>query len=621
MKKILKNLILLTILIINNFFLYINILTYKNQKKSSSNCLCNNKFKSYARRSSYRNYHFRSQGSNTARELVGWQWEINKPYMDETYGSLYLAYEYQHSFKSRELARTILGDSILYFEGSQIIKRDKNALVADYFGLPSNFKGRIKFKPTIENQIVDFGFYLGLDSFIQGGYFRVHAPFAYTKWNLNPCREIIDNIHSLETNFIKCYMGPTNNIDNNKTTISILEALSGNFLFADMQTKWCANKFIRQKSEKGLADIDLILGYNFLNDDCYHLGLYIQGVMPTGNKKDNKYILQPVVGNGKHFELGGGISAHLVLFSTEFSNLAFFLEGNITHMFKNHQYRLFDFIQNGKDSKYLLLKEFQTNGSSLYYSGNLISATCFNNRRAEVSIAIRGDASIKLAYRYFGWGVDLGYNIYGHTKENVKILSNVDCNTKNRKFGIKGLTGVCAYQYPIVINNITKQLEIVPNNTSSNNYTNLNNCNKLSDIIDYTTIPDNRTQSNATIYSIKEPKAGNISINSCYANLAYNSPSIEEPILVEELNKNNSKYEIINNEVYPNILSIKDLDPHSGAAPASLTNKIFLYIDYTWADDNGWDPYVGFGSSIEFSNYYKGVLNQWGILFKGGFAF
>ena len=35
--------------------------------------------------------HFRSQGANTARELVGWQWELNKPEMCENYGAAYLA--------------------------------------------------------------------------------------------------------------------------------------------------------------------------------------------------------------------------------------------------------------------------------------------------------------------------------------------------------------------------------------------------------------------------------------------------------------------------------------------------------------------------------------------------
>jgi hypothetical protein len=341
--------------------------------------------------------------------------------------------------------------------------------------------------------------------------------------------------------------------------------------------------------------------------------------MPTGNKKDNKYILQPVVGNGKHFELGGGISAHLVFFSTEFSNLAFFIEGNITHIFENHQYRLFDFKCNGKNSRYMLLKEFITDGSNLYYDGNLISATCFNNRRAAISIDVKGDASIKLAYRYCAWGVDLGYNIYGHTKERVKILCSAqDCNTKNRKFGIKGLTGTCAYSYPIIVND-SNQAGIVPNGTPSNSYKSYNNCNSLSNIIDYTIIPDNRTQNDISMYEVEMPQSSNVNLNSCNVNLAYNSKDVDSFISVNDLA--NDEYPVISDNIIPDILNVNDLSVKSGAAPASLTNKIFLYINYTWADDNGWDPYIGFGSSVEFSNYYKGVLNQWGFLFKGGFAF
>src|SRR5205085_9880590 len=65
-------------------------------------------------------------------------------------------------------------------------------LLADYFYLPTDFENTVHFKPVIDNLIVDFGFYLGLDAWAKGLYFWLHAPFAHTRWDLNINETIIN---------------------------------------------------------------------------------------------------------------------------------------------------------------------------------------------------------------------------------------------------------------------------------------------------------------------------------------------------------------------------------------------------------------------------------------------
>ena len=110
------------------------------------------------------------------------------------------------------------------------------------------------------------------------------------------------------------------------------------------------------------------------------------------------------------------------MWSGEDSNLAFFLEGNVTHIFRSRQCRLFDLVDNGPFSRYMLLKEFETNGATYTYANNLINATCFTNRDVHVSIGVKADFSLKLAYRWCGLGLDLGYNIYGQSREKIEVL-------------------------------------------------------------------------------------------------------------------------------------------------------------------------------------------------------
>lgn len=588
---------------------------------SSDNCM--NNFKQLRTA-----VHWRSQGANTARELVGWQWELNKPEMCENYGSAYLAFEYQRSFKSDEIAQALFGSSVLTFEGSQVTDRTPCALLADNFGLPTDFQGSIFFNPRIENFIVDLGFYMGLDCWYQGLYIRFHAPFVHARWNLDTNNGNCVKIQTGTTNedgtpkqFAPCYMG--NNATDTASTIK--QALSGNFQFGDLTEPWCAGHFnFCRQVRNGLADIDVIVGYNFINDDCYHFGLYAQAVLPTGKKRKNLFILSPVVGNGKHFELGAGISAHTVLWSGEDSNLAFFLEGNITHMFRSRQCRLFDLIDNGPFSRYMLLKEFTTNGTSYTYANNLISATCFTNREVDVSLGVKGDFSLKLAYRWCGFGLDIGYNVYGQSREKIELLCN-SCPTAidKRKFGIKGTEGVCCANYLIATppNGVPT---IYPNGTTfPTDSEPPAGCTDLPAVSAVTNEPNNGTQSDATAFHAGTEVSGTIPDNAC--SICLNSGPISEPTAQSELTTTNGYY--VNNGLQPTLLSSNDLDIHSGEAHSVFTNKFFAHVCYTWMDECGWNPQLGVGGEVEVASNHnrsgseQAGLSQWGVWVKGCVSF
>ena len=170
--------------------------------------------------------HLRSQAANTARQLVGWQWEINKPFMCTNWGAFYLAYEYQRSFHGSHLANALFGGNTLSFSGS-LAQRCPGDLLADNFGLSQNFRGTVSFRPRIENHIFDFGFLLGLDCWLQGAYLRIHAPAVYSRYNLRATE--VDLTPSV-TPFPACYMGSASG-----TTVaplaSIQKALQGSCTF------------------------------------------------------------------------------------------------------------------------------------------------------------------------------------------------------------------------------------------------------------------------------------------------------------------------------------------------------------------------------------------------------
>ncbi len=593
---------------------------------------CNTECNTNCFRSLRTTVHYRSQGANTARELVGWQWEINKPDMCENYGCAYLAFEYQRSFREKQLAEALFGDSCLRFAGSAVTDRQPNELLADYFGLATDFRGRICFKPRIENYIVDLGLYIGLDSWTQGLYLRFHAPFVHARWTLDTCNGRRTFIESGSFNpdgsikqFAPCYMAN----DAVNTAESITQALSGRFLFGNMQMPWCAGQFdFCRQTLNGLADIDVILGYNFINDDCYHFGLYAQAVLPTGKKQKDLFVFSPVVGNGRFFELGAGISAHTVLWSGEDSNVALFLEGNVTHFFNSRQCRLFDLKDNGPFSRYMLLKEFDTNGTTFSYAGNLISATCFTNRKVKVNIPVKGDASLKLAYRWCGLGIDIGYNIYGQSHEKIKVpCDSCPVGIDRRKFAIKGTEGTCCFDYLIanVPSDGSTTATIFPDGTTfPASATAPTGCEALPDdmISVVTKLPNNGGQPNATAFQAGTPVNMMLPANACDA--CINTP-ITSPTPVSDLSPANGFY--VKNGAQPRLLSVNDLNIRSGEAHSLVTHKLFVFFSYTWMDECGWNPSLGVGGEFEFDgNHFRSSCertgaSQWGVLVKGNISF
>jgi hypothetical protein len=538
--------------------------------------------------------------------------------MCNTWGSIYLAYEYQRSFKGSHLANGLFGGSSLNFSGSLAENRTNTELLADNFGLAQNFRGTVNFCPRIENHIFDFGYFLGLDCLLQGAYLRVHAPVVYSKWNLRASET--DCAPSC-TPFPACYMA-TGEVT---PAANIQEALSGSFLFGDMQTPLCSSRInFCGKHKVGLADIDFILGYNYFNTDCYHFGMYAMLVLPTGPRVNTNTLFAPQVGNNKHFELGIGFSAHSVLFGSENHNIALFFEGNITHMFKNTQCRVFDFCNAGAFSRYMLLKGYDTTNTAVY-NGNLISATCFNNQNVRVKINVKGDASIKLAYRWCGLGIDVGYNVYGHSSETIDLKN--DCCINSRNFAIKGTSPVCCFQQQIANVLVTGGATVPTVEPAGALRTaqdlDPDNCPGFPAVGEpfiAGTAANSGAQPNATAFAGAPVLPGPTTCTVCL-----DTPvTVATPVASLEA----AGVTILDSTAPTRFVSTGDLNLRSGAAPAVLTHKAFGFINYTWYDNCGVNPNIGVGASVEVDGgprtsvlCKKVGLSQWGILVKGGFSF
>ena len=292
---------------------------------------------------------FRSQGIDGAREMVGWQTHINKFDMDQNYGSFSIAPEYSRSFHHKKLAAALFCDALtthnetdqfqcstltttsccgscnicccdcalIKIQGTKVQDRDPKALMAENFYLPPDYSSEVAFNPVINNFLVDFNFYYGFDEWLEGLYVRAHTPLCFTQWNLHMRERLISpGIENYDVGYFDNTFTPTT------YTSPTVHGLSRSSMLPNFTDFICAGNSIQDVpditynglsyarmnthnlSKTRLAEITAAIGYNFLLCEDYYLGLNVRAAAPTGNSPKARWLFEPIVGNGHHWELG-----------------------------------------------------------------------------------------------------------------------------------------------------------------------------------------------------------------------------------------------------------------------------------------------------------------------------
>src|SRR5579885_1280635 len=570
-------------------------------------------------------FSIRSQGENAAREMVGWQELINLCGMDDFYGAISIVGEYSESFRSTDIARvlfgsdfstnasccpsiTILGSQVFNFIGqTTTTSRPANAWLADYFGLSEFWQSSACFCPKIRNFVADVELYLGASQWTDGLYARVHLPITWTKWNLNVRETIINpainvaplgfvrspnegyafgyfdndivervNLLNSALDFFNGSQAPTI-IGNNTGTIVTFDKLNC--------SKWnnCCDSGSLSKTR--LADLELVLGWNFVCAQNYYFGLNIRTAAPTGNHPCGEFLFEPIVGNGGSWQLGGGIDTHAVLWRGEHDNtLSFYLDANLTHLFKACQKRCFDLC--GKpNSRYMLAQRLTTNtvglaGDTIFGDTTCTDSNCtpsdaqFDNEfspvanltmtKVKVSAAVQGDIALQFTYNNGnGFSYDLGYNFFGRSCEKICRVGNTPL-TDGNTWALKGGTLDSVYGTPF---------------------------GHLS-----APIPLAVTESCATIHQTPQ---FNIVDNAEFAIQQIEGTNLRVT--------SRSTGRQVSTSIQPVFLTEADVDLQGTRI---ISNKIFTHFNYSWINRETWVPFLGFGASIEVAHHKQDPVSE-----------
>jgi hypothetical protein len=261
--------------------------------------------------------------------------------MDQVYGGFQLAFEYQRSFNSANLARGMFGSNVLNFAGSQVASPVANSLLADNFGLSQNFVGSIALKPIIQDFNLHFDWFVGFDEWAPGLYLQLDMNFDYQKRQLQydcACTTVTTTGAPFPAGYMNATTSAVTSITDLPTALGLQQT------FGDKKSAGTFGRFdFCDRTESGLAGLSLNLGYDFVRCDDYFLGAFFRVVAPTGSSVKPCYVFDAIVGNGKGWEIGAGISSRWEMWNNnDCQKLTAMLDGYVTSVLKHHSLRTFD---------------------------------------------------------------------------------------------------------------------------------------------------------------------------------------------------------------------------------------------------------------------------------------
>lgn len=579
----------------------------------------------------------RSQGFNIPRVVSGWDVVTHSPIQENMYSTYALSLEAQSSFRPERINQCLFGQNVIWrgscdtewkdfiiVSGSQTEKRTpQKDWLADYFGLPTDFRSMVCFRPRVNNVVVEMQSFFGFNNVVKGLYAELFLPIVYTNWDMNMKEAIID---PGKNGYAPGYFNPEG-VDHDDLLGGFMQYISGcrvptisNVTFHPLhfgKMSPCSQRAIH------CAELRANLGYDHFIQDLHHVGIKMQLAAPCGNRPQGIYLFEPIIGNQHHWELGLGVTAHAVVWSNpaQEEHVDFFIDALVNHIFGSHQKRSFDL--KGKPNSRYMLAEKMTSTITNNLTGNGITPIAQFDREVTsivnlttydivVRVNVQADVALYCSYTHKNNYWTFGYNAWKRGCEDISIQNR--CNFAENTWAIKGDAQVFGF--------IGEQ-------------------SRPTDLPLATPVALSATETKATIsYGANIPKVGvssNAAERAIQIQNAHKNPGIDFPQpafagnnqrLVASMS-DTSVANQINTSIQPVFISPLDIDCNS-AATSGFSHKIFTHYNHTITTYGRAHADIGIGSEIEFGRQagpppaigddkcINCALSFWTVWLKGG---
>ncbi|MBD3272746.1 hypothetical protein GF385_00130 [Candidatus Dependentiae bacterium] len=266
------------------------------------------------------------------------------------------------------------------------------------------FKSNFTISPSVENWGINFYAQKNLTNKIA---FSILIPFEEVRTNLN-LREYNISGQNTINNIVD--PGVTDNPVFYNEPFNVEQAFSSVFLkYGKIDNK--------DHVYSGLSDIELSLIKKYFFNEKVNFDIYSKLIIPTGNKPKIEYLLEPVVGNGNHFGLAGGINLTCKIDD----NFIFLNSFEYKYLISAEEKRSFD-LKNGQWSRYLRV----TDGKPFWRPDFLI-----NHLTQDVNVSPGSEINYAFAINFKHrdkFSLLFGSNINARANERISIKKGFNKN-------------------------------------------------------------------------------------------------------------------------------------------------------------------------------------------------
>ena len=354
------------------------------------------------------------QGNGVIDNVIGgWTDLTHKSDAGECYGTFKVTPFVEMNFSKDKTAANIFFNEkdTMTFKGSSV--GSTQDVLAEHFLLPSSHNGQVTAKPKMLSAGANIDFFCSLGQWVEGLYIKAQIPIVYSKWDLALVESPTTPGITMSAGFVSLSQSAetapyTKIIDAWKgdKTVGLAPALTYGTVDGPQSKTYVANPSLQ-------------LGYDFIRKDNAHLGIFAYGALP-GKKTECTYFFEPMVGAPQAL-IGGGISGHACLWESKDGEQALnvSLNGKVCHGLKRTMKRSYDLTANGKGSRYLLANQHVTSNNDL--TDDVERVINLSTLDSKVKVNVIWDGALAFGYKNGGFDIDLGYNIWGRTKETNQI--------------------------------------------------------------------------------------------------------------------------------------------------------------------------------------------------------
>lgn len=293
---------------------------------------------------------------------------------------------------------------------------DADALPGN-FGLAPDYNGTVSFKPRRTSYGVHLNYQQALSMLCEKLYFSVNAPVVTVEHDLRMKEEVTAN--------------PAAAVAGDFTN-----TLRGGRLTSDFSEQWKFAKINGKHRVTGLADIEVGLGYKFLQTDRFRLQGGIDLTIPTTDAPTAERMFEATLGNAGHWALGANLGGRVGVWQSqenEDNRFSLSVTADVKYLFEANETRTLG-IKDKPGAQFARMRQ-QDTGNAANVLANSLPGVNAMTRQLKVTPGLQAEGMLWGDYTWNAWKFGAGYNIFGRAEETASLKNKFDAQ------GNYGLTG------------------------------------------------------------------------------------------------------------------------------------------------------------------------------------